>query len=73
MGSDPNAAYKIVSDAVNVINVHVPLKTVEVKAKQVGKPWITSHLVSYIKERHRLFKKKKNTITFGNQHREAKC
>lgn len=41
MGGDPNIAYNIVSDTIiNVINVHVPLKTAKIKPKpkQVGKP-----------------------------------
>ncbi len=53
LDNDENNAYDTFSDALtHVTDKCVPTKRVKMKAKEVCKPWITTEMITYIKERH---------------------
>ena len=58
LSDDPDNSYnKVCDQIIGIIDKMVPLQTVNIKAKQVSKPWITTELKELIKDRHKLYKK----------------
>ena len=51
--------HKFIENFQNGLNIHAPLKKVEVKTKKEHKQWLTKELRSIINEKHRVFSESK--------------